>query len=233
VLVIVPVAVAALGALEVDAVTRPASQMLTTMLEALPNIFGASLVIGVSFFIGKFVAGLLVNILAGAGFDRILVRLGLAQEAPAADKMTPSRFGGVLVLAAIMLFASIEAANLLGFEALALLIAQFITLAGHIALGLAILALGLFLAELASRAVRGSQVQHAKVLATAARLAIILLAGAMGLRQMGLANEIIVLAFGLGVGAIAVAVALAFGLGSRDVAGSMAAEWRARWRADK
>ena len=108
VLVIVPVAVAALGALDIDSVTRPASQMLTRMLDALPSIFGASLVIGVSFFIGKFVAGLLVNILTGAGFDKILVRLGLAKTAPDPEKMTPSRFGGTIVLTAIMLFAAIE-----------------------------------------------------------------------------------------------------------------------------
>lgn len=233
VLVVIPVAVAALGALEVEAVTRPASEMLSTMLEALPNLFGASLVIGVSFFIGKFVAALVVNILVGVGFDRVLVRLGLARQPPAGEKLTPSRFGGAIVLAAVMMFASIEAANLLGFDALAVLIASFVTLAGHIALGLAILALGLFLADLAAKAVRGSQVHNAKVLATAARLAIIVLAGAMGLRQMGVANEIIVLAFGLALGAVAVAVALAFGLGAREVAASIAADWRARWRADK
>lgn len=233
VLVIIPVAVAALNALQLEAVTKPASQMLTTMLDSLPNIFGASLVVGISFFVGKFVAGLVSNILRGAGFDRILVRLGLAKSEPDQEKMTPSNLGGVLVLAGIMLFASIEAANLLGFEVLAVLIANFITLAGHIALGIAILGLGLLFAEVAAQAVRGSEVRHAKILATAARLAIILLAGAMGLRQMGLANEIIVLAFGLTLGAVAVAAALAFGLGSRDVAGSIAAEWRERWRSDR
>jgi hypothetical protein len=113
------------------------------------------------------------------------------------------------------------------------LIMQFVELAGHVALGMAILGLGLFLADLAARAIRGSEVQHAKFLATAARVAIVLLASAMGLRQMGLANEIIVLGFGLAVGAVAVAVAIAFGLGGREVAGSIAADWRARWRSEK
>jgi hypothetical protein len=62
-------------------------------------------------------------------------------------------------------------------------------------------------------------------LALAARVSIIVLAGAMALRQMGLAEDIINLAFGLLLGSVAVAVALAFGLGSREVAGREVSEW--------
>jgi hypothetical protein len=57
-----------------------------------------------------------------------------------------------------------------------------------------------------------------KILAQAARISILAFAGAMALRQMGLANEIITLAFGLLLGAIAVAVALSFGLGGKEIA---------------
>jgi hypothetical protein len=42
---------------------------------------------------------------------------------------------------------------------------------------------------------------------------------------MGLAEDIINLAFGLLLGSVAVAVALAFGLGGRDVAGREVSEW--------
>jgi len=51
------------------------------------------------------------------------------------------------------------------------------------------------------------------------------LAGAMALRQMGLADEIISLAFGLTFGAVAVAAAIAFGVGGRDLAGRKLQEW--------
>ncbi len=51
------------------------------------------------------------------------------------------------------------------------------------------------------------------------------LAGAMALRQMGLANEIITLAFGLLLGAIAVAAAIAFGIGGRELAGEALKNW--------
>ncbi len=50
----------------------------------------------------------------------------------------------------------------------------------------------------------------------AARVAILVLAGATALRQMGIADSIINLAFGLVLGAVAVAAA--FGIGGREVA---------------
>jgi hypothetical protein len=52
-----------------------------------------------------------------------------------------------------------------------------------------------------------------------ARGAILVFTGAMALRELGLAEDIVNLAFGLTLGAIAVAAALAFGLGSREIAG--------------
>ena len=49
----------------------------------------------------------------------------------------------------------------------------------------------------------------------------------MALRQTGLADDIVNLAFGLTLGAAAVAFALAFGLGGRDVAERTLEDWRA------
>jgi hypothetical protein len=66
---------------------------------------------------------------------------------------------------------------------------------------------------------------QANFLAQAARIAIIALVGAMGLQQMGVATDIVNLAFGLLLGAIAVAIAIAFGLGGRDIASEQMKEW--------
>ena len=58
-----------------------------------------------------------------------------------------------------------------------------------------------------------------------ARISIVILSGAIALRQMGLANEIIELAFGILLGSVAVAAALAFGLGGRDIAATQLFGW--------
>lgn len=224
VLILIPVLIGALSSLALDAITQPASNMLNTILVAIPAIFGAGLVLSIAYVVGRVVAGLITNVLTGLGFNALLSWLGVGKE-PAEGERTPSEIVGYLVLVAIMLFATIEAVSLLGFGLLAELVAQFTVFASQVILGLIIFAIGLYLANLASKTVEASGAPQAGLLAMAARVSILVLAGAMGLRQMGLANDIINLAFALLLGAIAVAVALAFGLGGREIAARELEGW--------
>jgi hypothetical protein len=225
VLILIPVLIAALNALALEAVTQPASNMLNAILGAFPDIFAAALVLIIAYVVGRVVAGLITNLLTGVGFNSILARLGLGGE-PATGERTPSEIVGYLVLVAIMFFAAIEASRLLGFVLLADLVAQFIEFAAQVILGLIIFAVGLYLSDLAAKTVEASKAAQAGMLAIATRISILVLAGAMALRQMGLANEIINLAFGLLLGAVAVAAALAFGLGGRDIAARQLEKWQ-------
>ena len=118
------------------------------------------------------------------------------------------------------------------FLVLAELVAQFMVFAGHVLLGLVIFGIGLFLSNLASRTVEASSAAQAPLLALAARVSILVLAGAMALRQMGLANEIITLAFGLLLGSIAVAAAVAFGIGGRELAADALKSWTSKLEAE-
>ena len=226
ILVLIPVIVAALQALDVEAVTAPASAMLAQFMSAIPRIFVAAVILGIAFVVGRLVASLVSSLLTGVGFDRVFQNLGFSKAAAAPapgaegelDPKTPSGLVGWVVLVAVMLFAATEAASALGLGTLGSLIAGFTVLAGQILLGLIIFAIGLYLSNLAYNAVRSSGTSQAQMLAVAARVSILVLAGAMALRQMGLADSIINLAFGLLLGAIAVAAAIAFGIGGRDVA---------------
>ena len=47
----------------------------------------------------------------------------------------------------------------------------------------------------------------------------------MGLKAMGLADNIVTMAFGFTLGSVAVAGALAFGLGGKDAAKSISDDW--------
>jgi hypothetical protein len=217
VLVLLPVLVASLNALAIDAVTGPASQMLDLVMSAIPKLFAAGVVLAIAYVVGRLVAGLITNLLAGIGFDRVLANVGLLKST-APDSRVASNTVGTVVLVAVMLFAAMEAANLMGFAALTGIIQEFLGFAGQLALGLVIFALGLFISNVAYKAVNSSGLKQAALLAMTTRISIIVLAGAMALRQMGLANSIINLAFGLILGAIAVAAAVAFGIGGRDVA---------------
>ncbi len=217
VLILIPVAIAALNALQIPAVSEPASQMLTTILNALPAIFGALLLIGIAYFAARLVGTFVTNVLNGIGFDRVLSWIGVGGEV-AEGRRTPSEIVGYLVIVAIMFFAVIEAANMLGFTILADLVSKLLVAAGGVLLGLVIFGLGLYLAGLAHRVIRDAGGSQAHILAPVARIAIIVFSGALALRQMGIAEDIVNMTFGLLLGAITVAAALAFGLGSREIA---------------
>jgi len=134
------------------------------------------------------------------------------------SRRTPSEVAGYLVVVGVILLAVLQALPLLGFEAVAALMFEFLVFAGQVILGLAIIALGMYLGRVAADAVRESTVHQSEFLALLTQTSIIVLAAAMGLQQMGVGNEIIVIAFALAGGAIAVAAAVAFGIGGRDAA---------------
>ena len=120
---------------------------------------------------------------------------------------------------------SAEAAALLGFESLEQKTSQVLGVAGHVLFGVVLFGLGLALANFVADAVSSAAGANAALLSTLARVAILVLTGAIALRQMGIANEIIESAFTLTLGAIAVAAAIAFGFGGRDLAARQLERW--------
>jgi hypothetical protein len=122
-------------------------------------------------------------------------------------------------MVAIVLLATLSATSLLNFPALTLVVSQFIDFAWNVLLGLLIFGVGLWLAGLIANAIEATGMQQKRLAAIFARVAVIVFATSMALGQMGLADSIVNLAFGLTLGAVAVAAAIAFGLGGREIAG--------------
>jgi hypothetical protein len=224
VLILIPVIIAALDVLGLGALTKPLSDMLSAVLTAIPVILAAFVVLVVAAIVGRLVADLVANLLEGVGFDNIMVYLGLAKE-PTTGRMTPSKIVGYIVFVAIMLLAVMAATSLVNIPALSVVVAQFIAFAWHILIGLVIFGLGMWLASVLAKAVDATDWPNKRLVGVFARIAVVGLATAMALSQMGLADSIINLAFGLVVGAAALAVALAFGLGGREVAGRELDHW--------
>jgi hypothetical protein len=236
VLIIIPVTIAALQELGIAAISEPAVAVLSTVLAALPRVLAAAIVLAIAFVIGRWVSGLLEQILPSFGFDRSLQALGVGGQAAAPDTLageapppatglTPSKVVARLALVAIMLFSAVEAARLLAFAAIAVMLTEILELAGHVLFGGVIITLGVlianFLAGLINRSTGGAD----SFASTIVRWATIALATAMGLRFMGIADEIVILAFGLVLGSAAVAAALAFGIGGRETAARLLERW--------
>jgi hypothetical protein len=224
VLILIPAIIAALNALGLAALTAPLTAMLADILRAIPAVFMAFVVIAIAYVVGRLVGDLVAGLLSGIGFDNVLVKLGVAKE-PTVGKRSPSQIIGVLVMVAIILLATMGATALLQWAALTALLSAFLVFAFRIIVGLVIFGLGLWLASVLGNAVMESDWPQKRLAAIFVRVAVIALAGAMALSQMGLANDIVVLAFGLTLGGMALAIGLAFGLGGQKVAGKQLEEW--------
>ncbi len=227
VFVFVPALIAAFEALKIDVITRPATEMLTLVLAAIPNIFVAAVILAVTYFVARFASRILTDILSGVGFDQYPEKIGMSQLAATTK---PSVLVGRIVMFFAMLFASVEAANRVGFTQVRDVVTVFIEFGGQVILGSVILAIGFWIANLAHKGIIQVSGKGQVAMANIARFAIIGLVSAMGLRAMGIADDIVNMAFGLAFGAIAVAIALSFGLGGRDAAGEQMAYWLGKLR---
>lgn len=215
--ILIPSLIVALDTLEMDAIAEPAKDMLSMVFQAIPNIIAAGVILTIAYYVAKFAAGLLSNLLTGVGFNSVPEKLGFT-DAFATGPKPADLIGKILVFFA-MLFASVEAANRLGFSQVSEITSIFIQFGGDILLGSVILMVGFWLANIAYNAIDSASGKKSSGLASIARFAIIGLVIAMGLRAMGIADDIVNMAFGLTLGSLAVAFALAFGLGGREAAG--------------
>jgi hypothetical protein len=228
--VFVPALIAALNALEIEPISAPATEMLGAFMAAVPRLFGAAAILAVAFVVSRFVGELVASLLGGLGFDDLPKKLGL--KTAFSEAMTPSRIVGRLIVFFVVLFATVEAANLLGFARVSDIVAMFIEFGGEVLLGVVIIAVGLWLANLAHGAISRLDRPNSDFMASLARVTILGIVFAMGLRAMGIADDIVNLAFALTLGAVAVAFALSFGLGGREAAGRQMEHWLARFRGE-
>ena len=218
-LIIIPVAIAALQALEISSIAGPATDMLNQILAAIPHVLAAALWIGIAFFAGRFLRTIIEAILPPTGFDDAIRSTGVLPE-----NAFPSRIVANIAMLAVILAASIEAAGQLGGGTVAIFLAQVTELGGKVIFGTLIIVVGIFLARILANLV-GSGTGEGSFAQAIVRYAIIALFTAIGLTFMGLADQIVILAFGLILGSAAVATALAFGLGGRDAAARVLERW--------
>lgn len=227
--IFVPALILALDALQAESIAGPARLLLSQFVAALPDLLAAVLILGVTWYVARFVAGLVSGLLEGVGVDRLADRLGLGSVLGA---LKLSHLVGRVLVFFAMLFALAQAANRLQVVQLSELVGSFIAFGGDVLVGTTVLLAGLWLANLIGSAVGRSEHRDAPWLGGLVRVLVIGLVLAMGLRSMGVSELIVNLAFGLTLGTVAMAVALSFGLGGREAAGRLMEHWLSRLRRD-
>ena len=207
VIIVLFFAIAALETLSIESISGPASEMLNMIFAAIPNIIGASILLGIGYLISRFVAQILKEILPGLGVDRALASTDVM---PAGTNL--SDIVARIAQIAIIIFFAIAATRLLGFPELTMILDRVLELGGRVVFGAAVIAVGFMIAGVLARLIGGAA-------GSIVKWAAMILFTFMGLQFMGVGEEIVQTAFSALVIGGAVAAALAFGLGGREWAG--------------
>jgi hypothetical protein len=209
-LIILFVAIAALNALQIQAITEPAVSMLTMILNAIPRIVAAVVVFGIIFFVGKVVAQITSKLVEELNLDELAKEVGISS-----DKLKFDELVKYLVLTFAVLLGLGQAFHYLQAQALYELTYTFTVIAFKIVVAGIILFAGAYLGNLFEKRTEN------EAIGKAVKYSLVGAALFIALPYVGVSPqviEIIVLSVSLGVG---LAFALAFGLGGREVAGEL------------
>ncbi len=229
IIIFIPFLIQAFNALELDAISGPANDILTDFTNLIGEIIIAAVILIIFIWGGRYLANFLEDLFKSLGLDRAAEKIQIHNMIGANQSL--SKIVANLVYFFLVFFGIITAVNILGLDQLSETLDQILEVTGQIIFGLIILAVGNYISLVIYNTM--SKTRSNNFIASVVRWASLALFLAIALRTMGIANEIVELAFGLILGAIAVAVALSYGLGGRDAAGEHFKEIIQKFKDDK
>jgi len=245
-LIFILATIAGLEALEISTVSQPLAEFLRDVLDAIPRLIAATLILLVAYLIGRGVKSILLALLASVRFDRIWSALetdarkaadealpeaapdepdysddpesAIAEYSGAAEAPSPSRIVADIAMVAIVIFGAVQAAEILNFAIISAWLARVLEIGGNILFGAVIIVVGLFIARFVAVLVSEGDGARADIAASVARYGVSMLAIVIGLSQMELGGEIVRWGFLIVLGGVSLAFGIAFGVGGRDEA---------------
>jgi len=215
IIIFIPFLIQAFNALELEAISEPANDILYGFTSMIGEIIIAAIILFVFIWGGKFLADFLEDLFKSLGLDTLAEKIQIQNMIGANQSL--SKIVANLIYFFLVFFGIITAVEILGLDRLTEILNQILEVTGQIIFGLIILAIGNYISVMIYNTMTKSNSN--KFIASIVRYASLALFIAIALRTMGIANEIVELAFGLILGALAVAFALSYGLGGREAAG--------------
>lgn len=221
VFILIPVVISALETLDIDGISAPAVGMLGQIMDMIPNIIVAILLVAVGLWVGKWIKTAITSLLERVGFNSILSKMGLGSLQKSTQTFTISELVGLAAQIVVVLLFTIEALQLVNLESLVSILTVVLAYIPMVLTAILILGIGFYAGDLVKRVVKSMvrQETEGKLLGNIAKYTIITLAFFMALNQLGVASTIVNAAFILILGGFTLAFGLAFGLGGREAAG--------------
>ncbi|HEA29599.1 MAG TPA: hypothetical protein ENH91_06350 [Leeuwenhoekiella sp.] len=229
IVIFIPFLIQAFNALELQAISEPANNILYNFTEMIGDILIAGAILVIFIWGGKYLTEFLKDLFKSMGLDHFGKKIQIQNMIGEGQSL--SKIIANLIYFFIVFFGIITAVEILGLDRLTETLNQILEVTGQIIFGIVILAVGNYISLMIYNMM--SKAENNNFIAKVVRWATLALFLAISLRTMGIANEIVELAFGLILGAIAVAVALSYGLGGREAAGEHFKEIIAKMKDNK
>jgi hypothetical protein len=205
------------------ALLGPLESLGRKMLALLPNVLAMGIILTVGLASAWAAGHLIERVLRVVGLDRFCDRLGVnAALARGGVKTDPPRLVGRAAYWTVALFAIVAALGALNLQPINQFAQSFLAYLPHFFAAALILGAGYLLSNFVSQAVLITAVNAglppARLLAACSRWGVQVIAAAMALEQLGIAETVVVVGFGIVLGGIVLAAAIAFGLGAKDLA---------------
>lgn len=202
----------------------------------LPALLGALVIVFAGYLLARLLEKATDRVLRRLGFNRLLERGGVMEAVErSGSSVNPTRVLANLVFWLVMFTVMIVAANALGLESLANVFSELVSYIPSVIAAIVIILIGIVLGGFVGGLIMASAgaLHGGPMLARVGRGGVILLAVFMALQELGIATDIVTMAFAILFGAIAFATALAFGLGNTKLAGEITRDWYERYRDER
>ncbi|MDA2910616.1 hypothetical protein MYX04_06775 [Nitrospiraceae bacterium AH_259_D15_M11_P09] len=205
------------------ALLGPLKTLGNMTLDLLPNVLAMAIILFAGWTVAWAIGQLIERVLRVVGADHLSNRLGIsAAFVRGGVKTDPSRLVGRAAYWVVLLFAVMAGLGALNLQPINQFAQSFLAYIPHLITAALIIGVGYLLSNFVSQAVLIAAVNAglppARVVAACSRWGVQLVAVAMAMEQLGIAQSIVVVGFGIAFGGVVLATALAFGLGARDLA---------------
>ena len=190
---------------------------LSTIVGYIPQLIAAIVILIVGYLVAKLLQVVVRRVLQSIGFDQWMEQGGIKQFFDRAQtEHTPATIIGLLVFWFIFIIAITMATDALGIPQVSAVLREVVAYIPNVIAAILIVILAALLANFVAGIIRGAT--GVEMLATAARVAIIVYAVFVALTQLGIAVELTAPTFLIVLAGVVVAAAIAFGWGGREIA---------------
>ena len=212
-------------------IVAPVSEMLTKLVGYLPTLFGALIILTVGWMVAKTLRRMVSRGLETIHFDKLADKAGISEilskgglKTSAVDVLSNLVYWLAIIMVLVMVV------NALGLPQASNILESLFAFIPNVISAMFVLVVGMFLANFVSgiihTAAGNASLPKPEMLAAVSRWAIIIFAGSISLRELGIATLLVTTTFNIILAGFCLALALAFGLGGRDAAAKYLNEWR-------